>query len=161
MCIRDSNSAALVITDNFNLSILDSGQRVCYMRKSCNTGSECSSYIGIDQSHLSCLSLIHILDYRTAGMQPSDLVLIAARPSMGKTAFVLNIAQHEMCIRDRDLELPYALLDDSGKVIWTNIAFENVVHQPKGYNCLLYTSVTNCVRLMGENNRSRYRSVCP
>ena len=34
------------------------------------------------------------LDYRTAGMQPSDLVLIAARPSMGKTAFVLNIAQY-------------------------------------------------------------------
>ena len=34
----------------------------------------------------------------------------------------------------RDMELPYALLDDSGKVIWTNIAFENVVHQPKGYN---------------------------
>ena len=34
------------------------------------------------------------LDYRTAGMQPSDLVLIAARPSMGKTALVLNIAQH-------------------------------------------------------------------
>lgn len=34
------------------------------------------------------------LDYRTAGLQPSDLVLIAARPSMGKTAFVLNIAQH-------------------------------------------------------------------
>ncbi len=34
------------------------------------------------------------LDYRTAGLQPSDLVLIAARPSMGKTAFALNIAQH-------------------------------------------------------------------
>ncbi len=34
------------------------------------------------------------LDYRTAGMQPADLVLIAARPSMGKTAFVLNIAEH-------------------------------------------------------------------
>ena len=34
------------------------------------------------------------LDYKTAGMQPSDLVLIAARPSMGKTAFVLNIAQY-------------------------------------------------------------------
>lgn len=33
----------------------------------------------------------------------------------------------------RDLDLPYALLDDSGKVIWTNAAFENVVHQPKGY----------------------------
>ena len=34
------------------------------------------------------------LDYQTAGLQPSDLILIAARPSMGKTAFVLNIAQH-------------------------------------------------------------------
>ncbi len=34
------------------------------------------------------------LDYRTAGLQPSDLILIAARPAMGKTAFVLNIAQH-------------------------------------------------------------------
>ncbi len=34
------------------------------------------------------------LDYRTAGLQPSDLILVAARPSMGKTAFVLNIAQH-------------------------------------------------------------------
>ena len=34
------------------------------------------------------------LDFQTAGLQPSDLVLIAARPSMGKTAFVLNIAQY-------------------------------------------------------------------
>ena len=34
------------------------------------------------------------LDYKTSGMQPADLVLIAARPSMGKTAFVLNIAQY-------------------------------------------------------------------
>ena len=34
------------------------------------------------------------LDFMTAGFQNSDLVIIAARPSMGKTAFVLNIAQH-------------------------------------------------------------------
>ena len=34
------------------------------------------------------------LDYKTSGMQPSDLVLIAARPSMGKTAFVLNLVDH-------------------------------------------------------------------
>ena len=34
----------------------------------------------------------------------------------------------------RDLDLPYALLDDGGRVIWTNFAFESVVHQPKGYN---------------------------
>jgi replicative DNA helicase len=34
------------------------------------------------------------LDELTAGFQPSDLVIVAARPSMGKTAFVLNIAQN-------------------------------------------------------------------
>lgn len=34
------------------------------------------------------------IDELTAGLQPADLVIVAARPSMGKTAFVLNIAQH-------------------------------------------------------------------
>ena len=34
------------------------------------------------------------LDSKTSGMQPSDLILIAARPSMGKTAFVLNVVEH-------------------------------------------------------------------
>src|SRR5258705_403609 len=34
------------------------------------------------------------LDERTAGFQAQDLVVIAARPSMGKTALCLNIAQH-------------------------------------------------------------------
>jgi len=33
-----------------------------------------------------------LLDYQTTGFQPSDLILIAARPAMGKTSFVLNIA---------------------------------------------------------------------
>ena len=34
------------------------------------------------------------LDELTSGLQPSDLVIVAARPSMGKTSLVLNIAQH-------------------------------------------------------------------
>lgn len=41
------------------------------------------------------------LDYKTAGMQPSDLILIAARPSMGKTAFVLNIAEYVAFKQDK------------------------------------------------------------
>lgn len=50
------------------------------------------------------------LDYKTAGLQPSDLVLVAARPSMGKTAFVLNIAQYvafhsELCTAIFSLEM--------------------------------------------------------
>jgi len=39
------------------------------------------------------------LDYMTAGFQKSDLILIAARPAMGKTAFELNLAEH-MCFRE-------------------------------------------------------------
>ncbi len=34
------------------------------------------------------------LDYMTAGLQPSDFILIGARPSMGKTALVLNLAEY-------------------------------------------------------------------
>lgn len=34
------------------------------------------------------------LDEMTAGLQPTDLIIIAGRPSMGKTAFALNIAEH-------------------------------------------------------------------
>ena len=41
------------------------------------------------------------LDRLTLGFQPSDLVIIAARPSMGKTAFVLNIAQYVALERDQ------------------------------------------------------------
>ena len=33
-------------------------------------------------------------DHRTAGLQPSDLILLGARPSMGKSAMLLNIAHH-------------------------------------------------------------------
>jgi replicative DNA helicase len=51
------------------------------------------------------------LDKLTGGFQRSDLILIAARPSMGKTAFVLNVAQH-MATKDKktvaifSLEMP-------------------------------------------------------
>ncbi len=45
------------------------------------------------------------LDYKTSGMQPADLILIAARPSMGKTAFVLNIAQHMAFKQDKSVAI--------------------------------------------------------
>ena len=50
------------------------------------------------------------LDYKLSGFQPSDFILIAARPSMGKTAFVLNIAQYvafheDMCTAIFSLEM--------------------------------------------------------
>ncbi len=41
------------------------------------------------------------LDYKLSGLQPADLILVAARPSMGKTAFVLNIAQYVAFKKDK------------------------------------------------------------
>ncbi len=45
------------------------------------------------------------LDYKLSGLQPSDLVLVAARPSMGKTAFVLNIAQYMAFKKDKGVAI--------------------------------------------------------
>ncbi len=45
----------------------------------------------------------------------------------------------------RDLELPHVLMDEAGKIIWTNIAFENIVHKEKGYRksiTTLFPSIT-------------------
>lgn len=53
----------------------------------------------------------------------------------------------------RDLALPYALLDDTGKVIWTNKEFERVVHKEKGYSksiTSLFPAITKD-RLPGED----------
>ena len=51
------------------------------------------------------------LDKMTAGMQPSDLIIVAARPSMGKTTFAMNLAEHAAMTQDKptlifSLEMP-------------------------------------------------------
>ena len=45
------------------------------------------------------------LDYKLSGLQPSDLILVAARPSMGKTEFVLNIAQYVAFKKNRSVAI--------------------------------------------------------
>ncbi|MDP4536278.1 replicative DNA helicase [Alkalimonas collagenimarina] len=51
------------------------------------------------------------LDKMTNGMQPSDLIIVAARPSMGKTTFAMNLAEHAAITSDKpvlifSLEMP-------------------------------------------------------
>jgi len=86
----------------------DTEKRMFELLQKRNTGSE---FVPIRQVVLNALNTIEIasktkgtvtgiptgfvdLDYKTSGFQPSDFILIAARPSMGKTAFVLNVAQY-------------------------------------------------------------------
>ncbi len=51
----------------------------------------------------------HDLDRLTAGFQPSDLIIIAGRPSMGKTSIALNIAEHAATHPDRDERVPVGI----------------------------------------------------
>ncbi|MBI4379254.1 MAG: replicative DNA helicase [Nitrospinae bacterium] len=44
-------------------------------------------------------------DQKTAGLHPSDLIIIAGRPSMGKTAFCLNIATHVGAIKNKTVAI--------------------------------------------------------
>lgn len=50
----------------------------------------------------------HDLDDMTSGLQPSDLVIIAGRPSMGKTTFAMNIAEH-VAIKSRQPVLIFSM----------------------------------------------------
>ena len=64
------------------------------MRYACSEKAKAEAPDGVSAFLLGAEFGFIDLDYKTSGMQPSDLVLIAARPSMGKTAFVLNLVDH-------------------------------------------------------------------
>ena len=93
--------------DGLNTILEDAEKKIFHIVQRRNTGD----YVPIRQVVLSAMERIEKasrtkgnvtgvatgfldLDYKTAGMQPADLILVAARPSMGKTALVLNIAQY-------------------------------------------------------------------
>lgn len=91
------------------------------------------------------------LNHITSGLQPSDLIIVAARPSMGKTAFALNIA-HNAAIKDNcsvaifSLEMSKeqlvqrmlcaASLVDSNNVRSGNLTKEDWERLVVGYNIL-------------------------
>ncbi|MBO4456994.1 MAG: replicative DNA helicase [Butyrivibrio sp.] len=104
-----------------------------------NTGE----FVAIDQIVMNALNRIEMaskmkgnvtglstgfldLDYSTAGFQPSDLILIAARPSMGKTAFVLNIAEH-MAFHDNKCVAIFSLEMSKEQLVNRLLAMESHV----------------------------------
>lgn len=56
------------------------------------------------------------LDFKTSGFQPSDLILIAARPSMGKTAFALNIGDY-MAVKQQKHVAIFSLEMSKGQLV--------------------------------------------
>lgn len=70
------------------------------------------------------------LDYNTTGFQPSDLILIAARPSMGKTALALNIAQY-MALHENEAVAIFSLEMSREQLINRLLAMESRVDAQK------------------------------
>ena len=87
--------------------------------------------------------LVYILDYRAGLVVTAFLIFyfaIVLSMMLYNKPVIMNelisfATQYGQIQRRllRDLELPHALLDDAGKIIWTNIAFERLTHQEKGY----------------------------
>ncbi len=70
------------------------------------------------------------LDYKTSGFQRSDLLLIAARPSMGKTALVLNIAQY-VAIKKKKPVVMFSLEMSAEQLVSRLLAMESRVDSQK------------------------------
>lgn len=99
--------------------------------------------------------LIYMLDYR-AGLVLSGFIIFYLAIILSMMFYNKPVIMNELISFAtqygqiqrrllRDLELPHALLDDSGKIIWTNIAFEKLVHQERGYRksvTSLFPSIT-------------------
>ena len=96
------------------------------------------------------------LNHITSGLQPSDLIIVAARPSMGKTAFALNIAQNAAIKDNRSVAifslemakeqlvqrmLCAASLVDSNNVRTGNLSKEDWERIVVGYNTLYGASI--------------------
>ena len=70
------------------------------------------------------------LDKMTAGLQPSDLVIVAARPSMGKTTFAMNLAEHAAMTQDKPV-LIYSLEMPSDQIMMRMLASLGRINQTK------------------------------
>lgn len=70
------------------------------------------------------------LDRMTSGWQPSDLVIIAARPAMGKTAFVLSVARNAAVDHQRPVAV-FSLEMSSVQLVNRLIAGETEIEQEK------------------------------
>ena len=95
------------------------------------------------------------LDYKTSGFQPSDLILLAARPSMGKTAFVLNVLDY-VAVRRNVPCMIFSLEMSKEQLVQRMIAMESNVNTQKLRTGNLtdaeWDSVVEAVGLIGSSN---------
>lgn len=95
------------------------------------------------------------LDYKTAGLQNSDFILVAARPSMGKTAFVLNIAQH-VAVKNKTTTAIFSLEMSKVQLVNRLISMESKVDSKNirtgNMSAAEWTSVSEGASRVGESS---------
>lgn len=70
------------------------------------------------------------LNKKTAGLQPSDLIIVAARPSMGKTTFAMNLVENAAMLQDKPV-LIFSLEMPSEQIMMRSLASLSRVDQTK------------------------------
>ena len=70
------------------------------------------------------------LDKKTSGLQPSDLIIVAARPSMGKTTFAMNLCENAMLLETKPV-LVFSLEMPSEQIMMRMLASLSRVDQTK------------------------------
>jgi len=93
------------------------------------------------------------LDELTSGLQPSDLVIVAARPSMGKTAFALNIAE-SAALRAKKAVAVFSMEMSSSQLAFRLISSVGRIHQQNLRNGNLaeedWPRVSNAISILTE-----------
>ncbi|KAB2953958.1 replicative DNA helicase [Heliorestis acidaminivorans] len=88
------------------------------------------------------------LDRITSGLQPSDLIIVAARPAMGKTAFCLNIAQNA-AVRNKTSVALFSLEMSREQLVQRMLSSEALIDQQRLRNGVLtdqdWDSLTNAM----------------
>ncbi len=70
------------------------------------------------------------LNKKTAGLRPSDLIIVAARPSMGKTTFAMNLVENAAMLQDKPV-LIFSLEMPSEQIMMRSLASLSRVDQTK------------------------------
>lgn len=95
------------------------------------------------------------LDKMTSGLQRSDLIIVAARPSMGKTTFAMNLCENAMLSQDKPV-LVFSLEMPSEQIMMRMLASVGRVNQTSVRTAQLddedWVKLSDAMKLMAEKN---------
>ncbi len=95
------------------------------------------------------------LDKKTSGLQPSDLIIVAARPSMGKTTFAMNLVENAMLVEEKPV-LVFSLEMPSEQIMMRMLASLSRVDQTKIRTAQLddedWARISNTMAMLKDKN---------